>query len=99
MTGAEVGGAGGRSTSVPTAGADGGVAKPRSRSADAWATIVTGCCSPRISATTSRRLPRCAVATSVWRAASVNPDFAAIAPSYDGTKRSLLPSMKPGLSP
>ena len=84
---------------MPTPVADGGVAKPMSSSAAAWATIVTGCCSPRISATTSRRLPRCAVATNVCRAASVNPDFAAIAPLYDGTNRSLLPSMKPGLSP
>ena len=58
-------------TSCPTDPASGGSAKPQSSSDAACCHMSTGCRSPCMRVTISRRRPCWAAATNVWRAASV----------------------------
>jgi membrane protein len=81
--GAVVGGTGGPSTSSPSGATPAGRANPRSSSAATCRVIGTGDCSPRTTATASRRPSRSAAPTKVCRAASVNP---VLPPSARGRK-------------
>ena len=74
------GGAGGPSTSSPTGAVPGGSAKPEVEQRRDLRRHRDGACSPRTTATTSRRPSRSAAPTNVCRAASVNPVLPPSAP-------------------